>query len=266
MGAVLATGVLAGILVAWPRISPLAAGLPGLAALAWTVVYAVSVKQAVGLIPLKGHAFGAGWEALLFNGILGFAGLAMIIPMCLPARWRNPYAQEDAAVEAEVSDAQEYVAGLKATAGPGSADSPRRSAAGPVSGRQAAAPGVLTGRPIPPGAQRTTGGQHRLTAEQQRMAGGQPRVTGGQHRSTGGQPVVPGGQRVSGAQQRVTGSQLRVTGTQSRPTGSQPTMTGAQLSAQLRMSGAQRRMTGGQGLLREQPADWEYPGASDGTT
>jgi len=88
LAAVAGTGLLAGILVAAPRISPLAAGLPGLLLLAWTALYLVSVRHAVNLIPLKTHAYGAGFEAMLFHGILGAAGLAMIIPIFVPSRWR----------------------------------------------------------------------------------------------------------------------------------------------------------------------------------
>ena len=86
--AVAGTGLLAGILIAGPRISPLAAGLPGLLLLGWTVFYGVSVRHAVHLIPLKSHPYGAGFEAMLFHGILGAAGLAMIIPLFVPSRWR----------------------------------------------------------------------------------------------------------------------------------------------------------------------------------
>src|ERR1700751_3009097 len=59
------TGLLAGILIAAPRVSPLAAGLPGLALLGLTVLYLVSVRRADQLIPLKSHVFGAGFETLL---------------------------------------------------------------------------------------------------------------------------------------------------------------------------------------------------------
>jgi hypothetical protein len=83
------TALLAGMLIAVPRISPLAAGLPGLALLGWTALYLVSVRQAVDLIPLRSDPFGAGFEAMLFNGILGATGLAMILPMFVPSRWRS---------------------------------------------------------------------------------------------------------------------------------------------------------------------------------
>jgi len=89
MAAVAGTGLLAGILIAAPRISPLAAGLPGLVLVALTVLYLVSVHRAVQLIPLKSHPYGAGFEAMLAAGILGAAGLAMIVPMFVPSRWRS---------------------------------------------------------------------------------------------------------------------------------------------------------------------------------
>jgi hypothetical protein len=88
LAAVAGAGLLAGVLVAVPRISPLAAGLPGLLLLGLTVLYLVSVRHAVHLIPLKSHPYGAGFEAMLVHGILGAAGLAMIIPMFVPSRWR----------------------------------------------------------------------------------------------------------------------------------------------------------------------------------
>src|SRR6266849_131215 len=46
LAAVAATGLAAGILVAVPRISPLAAGLPGLLLIALTLLYLVSVRRA----------------------------------------------------------------------------------------------------------------------------------------------------------------------------------------------------------------------------
>ena len=84
-----ASRLLAGICVAVPRISPLAAGLPGLGLLAWTVLYLVNVGRAVRYIPLKADAFGDGFEAMLINGVLAAAGLAMIVPLFIPSRWRR---------------------------------------------------------------------------------------------------------------------------------------------------------------------------------
>jgi hypothetical protein len=109
LAAVAATGMLAGILIAAPRISPLAAGLPGLLLIGWTALYLASVRHAVELIPLKSYPSGAGYEAMLFNGILGAAGLAMIIPMFVPSRWRT---RGD---EAEATAAEDYVSNLART-------------------------------------------------------------------------------------------------------------------------------------------------------
>jgi hypothetical protein len=86
-GALLGVGLIAGLLIALPRISPLAAGLVGLGLLAWTALYRVSVRHAVHYIPLKSRAYGAGFEAMLYDGVLALAGLALIIPLFIPSRW-----------------------------------------------------------------------------------------------------------------------------------------------------------------------------------
>jgi hypothetical protein len=83
------TGLLAGIFLAVRAISPLAAGLPGLALTGWTVVYGFNVSRAVHYIPLRGDAYGAGFEAMLVNGLLAVAGLALIVPLFIPSRWRG---------------------------------------------------------------------------------------------------------------------------------------------------------------------------------
>jgi hypothetical protein len=88
-GALLAVGLLAGILIALPMISPLASGLPGLVLLGWTGLYLFNVRRAVQYIPLKTQAYGAGVEAMLFDGVLALVGAAMIIPLFVPSRWRS---------------------------------------------------------------------------------------------------------------------------------------------------------------------------------
>lgn len=88
--ALLAVGLAAGLLMVIPWVSPLAAGLPGLVLVAWTALYVSDVREAVRLIPLRSRDFGAGFEALLFTGLLGVAGLAMIVPLFIPSRWRRP--------------------------------------------------------------------------------------------------------------------------------------------------------------------------------
>jgi hypothetical protein len=122
LAAIAGTGLLAGILIAVQQISPLAAGLPGLLLVGWTGLYLVRVRQAVDLIPLRSDLFGAGFEAMLFNGILGAAGLAMILPMFVPSRWRARRASESEATEAD-----DFIPGLGGTTqAPVPADQPTK--------------------------------------------------------------------------------------------------------------------------------------------
>ena len=86
-GALLGVGLLAGLLIAIPRVSPLAAGLPGLLLLAWTGLYLFSVRHAIRYIPLKTRAYGAGFEAMLFDGVLALVGVVLVIPLVIPSRW-----------------------------------------------------------------------------------------------------------------------------------------------------------------------------------
>jgi len=83
------TALLAGICLVIRRISPLAAGLPGLVLIALTVLYGVNVERAVRYIPLKSDAFGDGFEAMLFNGLLAAAGVVLVVPLFVPSRWRS---------------------------------------------------------------------------------------------------------------------------------------------------------------------------------
>jgi hypothetical protein len=119
--ALLAVGLLAGILIAGPAISPLAAGLPGLALLAWTGLYLASAQRAVNYIPLKSRVYGTGFEALLFDGVLALAGLAMIIPLFVPSRWRRRAAAAPSAYEA-VPDAYPDLGATQTMAGGGLLD------------------------------------------------------------------------------------------------------------------------------------------------
>jgi hypothetical protein len=122
--AIAGTGLLAGILIAVPRISPLAAGLPGLMLLGWTGLYLVNVRQAVDLIPLRSDPFGAGFEAMLINGILTAAALAMIAPMLVPSRWRARRTDEgEAAGTGDIFGLGDTIA-AQAQAPAGAADQP----------------------------------------------------------------------------------------------------------------------------------------------
>ncbi|HEX3516987.1 MAG TPA: hypothetical protein VHT26_23605 [Trebonia sp.] len=105
--AVAGTALLAGIFIAVRQISPLAAGLPGLALIAWTVVYGFSVRRAVHYIPLRGDTFGLGFEAMLMNGVLAAAGLALVVPLFIPSRWRA--ARPDLMTPAEARDATQVL-------------------------------------------------------------------------------------------------------------------------------------------------------------
>jgi hypothetical protein len=104
--AVAGTALLAGIFIAVRQISPLAAGLPGLALIAWTIVYGFSVRRAVHYIPLRGDTYGLGFEAMLMNGVLAAAGLALVVPLFIPSRWR---ARPDAMTPAEARDATQVL-------------------------------------------------------------------------------------------------------------------------------------------------------------
>ena len=107
-GVLLALGLLAGVLMVLPMVSPLAAGLPGLALLAWTGLYLFDVRRAVRYIPLKSHAYGTGFETLLSDGLLALAGLALIIPLFVPSRWRRrPAVGEPAPFEAAPGEYQD---------------------------------------------------------------------------------------------------------------------------------------------------------------
>src|SRR5207244_7382922 len=89
LAAMLGAGLLLGILLAVPAVSPLATGLPGLILLGWTALLAVSAHRALAWIPLQGHTSGAGFRVLLLNGTLALIGMAMIVPLFLPSRWHR---------------------------------------------------------------------------------------------------------------------------------------------------------------------------------
>jgi hypothetical protein len=95
VAAMAGTGLLLGILLVVPAVSPLASGLPGLVLLGWTALLAVSAHRALAWIPLQGHTYGLGFRALLLNGTLALAGAAMIIPLFLPSRWHGGRDDDD---------------------------------------------------------------------------------------------------------------------------------------------------------------------------
>ena len=140
-GAMLGVGLLAGLLIAVPRISPLAAGLPGLALLAWTGLYLFSVRHAVQYIPLKSRAYGTGFEALLFDGVLALVGMAMVIPLFIPSRWRG---------RREVSEPEAYT-GTTASFPDLQATQTMNTDSGLLSDWTQTRPQAEPGNPAPPG-------------------------------------------------------------------------------------------------------------------
>lgn len=88
-------GLLAGLLLAIPAVSALAAGLPGLVSIAWTALLVVSPHRATSYVPMQGEAFGKGFTFLLTSGVLGLLGLAMVIPLFVPSRWVRARIEEE---------------------------------------------------------------------------------------------------------------------------------------------------------------------------
>jgi hypothetical protein len=88
------TGLLLGILVAVRRISPLAAGLPGIVLLAWSALVAFDTSRGIQMVPLRSHAYGQGFADLLGYGMLALTGAVLIIPLFIPSRWSR-WARDD---------------------------------------------------------------------------------------------------------------------------------------------------------------------------
>jgi hypothetical protein len=86
------------IVIRW--VSPLATGLPGLALIAWTALYVTGPARAVDYVPLEAHSFGHGFLGLGATGILGAAGVVLVMPLFFPSRWRRP-APGDVDVDSE---------------------------------------------------------------------------------------------------------------------------------------------------------------------
>ena len=104
LGVMLGAGLLLGILLAVPAVSPLATGVPGLLLLGWTALLAVSSHRALSWIPLQGHTFGAGFRILLLNGTLALLGMAMIVPMFVPSRWARGRVEDDDSEDIELPE------------------------------------------------------------------------------------------------------------------------------------------------------------------
>jgi hypothetical protein len=99
VAALLVVGLLLGILLAVPGVSPVSTGLPGILLLAWSALLVVSTRRATRLIPLQGHSFAEGFGSMLTSGVLALIGAVMIVPLFVPSRWRRRYAEDDYADE-----------------------------------------------------------------------------------------------------------------------------------------------------------------------
>jgi hypothetical protein len=93
-------GLILGLVVAG-RVSPLAAFVPALILLAWTVVYALDITRAMSLVPDEPtmHSVlleaGRGAQTLLNTGVLAMLGVLLFIPVLLPSRWAGRQDRED---------------------------------------------------------------------------------------------------------------------------------------------------------------------------
>lgn len=221
LAVIAATAVLAGLLAFLPRVSPLASGLPGLLFLAWTALYLVNVRQAVHLIPLRSQSFGAGWEGLLFNGMLGAAGAVMVFPLFIPSRWRRSRRAEATDSVPSVPDVAEDLAGVTTGSGlPQRKARPRAdqplvgtvisrptggmpAAAAPAAAAPAAAvpASAAPAGTVPVDTTRVTGASRAL-----RSTGSFRMATGAQPRAAGSMPSMP---RARGGYRRPADSRLR---------------------------------------------------------
>ena len=94
LAAMAGVALLIGLALVIRWVSPLATGLPGLVLLAWTALYVAGPGRAVHYIPLKAHSFGLGFAGLGTTGILGAAGVVLVMPLFFPSRWRRPVSDD----------------------------------------------------------------------------------------------------------------------------------------------------------------------------
>ena len=94
LAAMAGVALLIGLALVIRWVSPLATGLPGLVLLAWTALYVASPERAVQYIPLKAHNVGLGFAGLGATGILGAAGVVLVMPLFFPSRWRRPVSDD----------------------------------------------------------------------------------------------------------------------------------------------------------------------------
>jgi hypothetical protein len=169
--AVAGAGLLAGILVAMPRISPLAPGLPGLLLLGAAAAYMISTSRVADLIHLRSSPYGPGPVTMLSGGILGAVGLMMTIPIFIPSRWRS----RARAAKSAVAETSGLTTGMQEIVEP---PEPERLAGHPRLASPARTPGFPPSQP----------------RHGPRPSGsGQPGVTGGDAAGRAGQRLWQGG-------------------------------------------------------------------------
>ncbi|MEU6431601.1 hypothetical protein ABZ860_37365 [Microbispora sp. NPDC046973] len=108
LGVMAVVGLLLGLVLVG-RVSPLAAFVPSMALLAWTVVYVLDVSRAASLVPTGPSVqaellqAGRGMLTLLSTGVYGLLGVALFLPVLMPSRWARPEPDEEQEEEYEES-------------------------------------------------------------------------------------------------------------------------------------------------------------------
>ena len=108
LGVMAVAGLLLGLVLVG-GVSPLAAFVPSMALLAWTVVYVLDVSRAASLVPTGPSVeaellqAGRGMLTLLSTGVYGLLGVALFLPVLMPSRWAGREREEEQEEEYEES-------------------------------------------------------------------------------------------------------------------------------------------------------------------
>lgn len=96
------TGLLLGILLVVRRVSPLATGLPGIALVGWSFLVVLHGARALRFVPFAGDHFATGFTTMLGSGAAAVIGIAMLVPLFLPHRWRRRRTEDEELYDEEV--------------------------------------------------------------------------------------------------------------------------------------------------------------------
>ncbi|PRX98702.1 hypothetical protein [Allonocardiopsis opalescens] len=91
-GVMAVLGLVAGVAAAAPRLSPMVAGVPGLALMVWTTLHLTNAAQARSLLtigPLPEGPWTMGAAELLAAGVYALLGVLLFVPALVPSRWRG---------------------------------------------------------------------------------------------------------------------------------------------------------------------------------